>query len=277
MSVYSRFLFDVTNWWQKIYKLWLNFILLITMHTLDPDKATINDLVNSLVHRVVDDGNSQKILAVFPNKHHLNTHFSGIGFKPGDKYYITLHVKENDSISHLFTLEYLTSVDIIKTESSVTSHNGVLKEPENMKKQYFLDGEFFFESNDANNHDKSVSNLKISDVFGKEAFNNIALYKVEYENCRGQRELLYSAELNKPTTNFSKFGTTLENFKNNYRIMLVSFYSNEPSLARYNRSTVFPWVLLGTFMSIAPYTSDIISGVCNLVKYTGQHLMNYFK
>jgi len=187
--------------------------------TAKPD-GTIEDIVKGLVKKASEDSSCTKIIADFTNEEHLNKHFAGAGYNKWDRYDITLAVEIGSIIKEIIIqLNYNITDGQDKLIDNYTS-------PDNPK--------------------ETIGKKELSSVIGHTITEpvNIRLMEVGFTPIGRNRECLYKEIDNRKARTYS--------------LMAYSLHSNEPSLVRYRRSAVMPWLILGTMFAAASVIGSMV-------------------
>ena len=201
--------------------------------TAKPD-GTIEDIVKGLVKKASEDSSCTKIIADFTNEEHLNKHFAGAGYNKWDRYDITLAVEIGSIIKEIIIqLNYNITDGQDKLIDNYTS-------PDNPK--------------------ETIGKKELSSVIGHTITEpvNIRLMEVGFTPLGRNRECLYKEIENRKAGTHSKIKTIFDNTIGDLSLMAYSLHSNEPSLVRYRRSAVMPWLILGTMFAAASVIGSMV-------------------
>ena len=160
--------------------------------------------------------------------------FAGAGYSKWDRYDITLAVEIGSIIKEIIIqLNYNITDGQDKLIDNYTS-------PDNPK--------------------ETIGKKELSSVIGHTITEpvNIRLMEVGFTPIGRNRECLYKEIDNRKARTYSKIKTIFDNTIGDLSLMAYSLHSNEPSLVRYRRSAVMPWLILGTMFAAASVIGSMV-------------------
>jgi len=213
--------------------------------TVKPDN-TIEEIVKGLVKEASENNSCPKIIADFTNEGNLNSRFAGAGYNKWDRYDITLAVEIGGIIKEV----------IIQLNYNITNGQDKLIGNYSCQDKKRLIGNY----TSPDNSKETTGKKELSSVMGHTITEpvNIRLMEVGFTPLGRNRECLYKETEDRKEGTYSKIKTIFDNIKGDLSLMAYSLYSNEPSLVRYRRSAVMPWLILGTIFAAASVIGSVV-------------------
>jgi len=184
-------------------------------------EMTIEDTVSQLIHHNIVAGRGQLMLADFTRPQQLNSLVLGVGYYDGLVYDITL----------TFGIEQ-KHFDFLVTEK------GQL--PRMVTSKYVLHNSSPVEKDMGSNHIKDYISEDFPDGIP------ITLNEVGFTAPNIEREVLFSEKRNKDLVRMAKLRRSSAHFREDALLYYHASYSNEPSLVRFRKTGVSPWIVLNT-------------------------------
>ena len=186
---------------------------------------TVEDVVNGLIEETIRRGHGQHMLANFTKRSQIEGVYLGVGYCEGFRYDIHCVINDGSSEKEV-RLDYL-----------------ITRDPNDPDR---LVGLFMVKGGDDSGHGVGKERLSTLVESLPDSF-DVVLKEVGFTpGQESERELLFHEERHRDGRRQSKTRRAYQHLMADLSLSWHALHSSEPSLMRYRKSNVSPWVVIGT-------------------------------